>query len=72
MLKNIFFTILFLFSVSSFAQDEYDPGFGDEGDGDAADAPGMPIDDLIIPLLFTGILTTIYFVNKKERQLKQN
>lgn len=69
MLKNIFFTILFLFSVSSFAQDEFDPGFGDEGGGDAADAPGAPINGLELPLLITGILTSIYFIKKKENQL---
>jgi hypothetical protein len=40
LLKNIFIAVLFLFSVSSLAQDEFDPGFGDEGGGDAADAPG--------------------------------
>jgi hypothetical protein len=75
MLKNIFITVLFLFSVSSFAQDEFDdPGFGDEGGGDAADAPGeaVPIDGVLYPLLITGLLTAIYYVNKKERQLKQN
>lgn len=69
MLKNIFFTILFLFSVSSFAQDEIDPGFGYEGDGDAADAPAAPINGLELPLLITGILTSIYFIKKKENQL---
>ena len=66
MLKNIFLRYYFYFLYRLFAQDEFDPGFGDEGGGDATDAPGAPIDDLIIPLLFTGILTTIYFVNKKE------
>jgi hypothetical protein len=71
MLKNIFIAVLFLFSVSSLAQDEFDPGFGDEGGGDAADAPGAPIDNIVLPLLVTGILTTIYFVHKKERHLKQ-
>jgi hypothetical protein len=71
MLKNIFIAVLFLFSVSSLAQDEFDPGFGDEGGGDAADAPGAPIDNIVLPLLVTGILTTIYFVRKKERHLKQ-
>ena len=71
MLKNIFITVLFLFSVSSFAQDEFDPGFGDEGGGDAADAPGAPIDNIALPLLVTGILTSIYFVRKKQKYQKK-
>ena len=70
MKKIIYIILLSTFGTTNlFAQD---PGFGEEGGGDAQDAPVAPIDNLLLPLLVTGILTTIYFVRKKERQLKQN
>ena len=65
MKKLIYFLLLSTISTtSSFAQG--DPGFGDEGGGDGQDAPVAPIDSLLIPLLVTGILTSIYFIKKKE------
>ena len=66
MLKHILFSFFLVFSVSAFAQDEFDPGFGDEGGGDAADAPAAPISDLTYPLLITGIAASIYFAKKKQ------
>lgn len=61
---------ILLFSISGITNlHAQDPGFGDEGGGDAQDAPRTPIDDIIIPLLITGILTSIYFIKKKKNQL---
>ena len=69
MLKKICLLFFLILSTAAIAQDEFDPGFGEEGDGDAADAPNAPINGLELPLLITGILTSIYFIKKKEKQL---
>ena len=66
MLKHFLFIFFVTFSTIIFAQDGDDPGFGDEGDGDAADAPAAPISDLTYPLLITGIAASIYFAKKKQ------
>lgn len=66
MLKHFLFIFFVTFSTIIFAQDGVDPGFGDEGDGDAADAPAAPISDLTYPLLITGIAASIYFAKKKQ------
>ncbi len=68
MLKHFLFIFFVTFSTVIFAQDEDggDPGFGDEGNGDAADAPNAPISDLTYPLLITGIAASIYFAKKKQ------
>ena len=69
MLKHFLFIFFVTFSTIIFAQDGDDPGFGDEGDGDAADAPNgpaAPISDLTYPLLITGIAASIYFAKKKQ------
>ena len=68
MLKHILFSFFLVFSVFAFAQDSEDPGFGDEGGGDAADAPQAPIDDLTYPLLITGVAASIYFAKKKQEK----
>lgn len=68
-LKSFLFLILFFISSSAMAQDEFDPGFGDEGGGDAADAPLAPIDNVILPLFISGLLLSIYVLRKKENQL---
>lgn len=68
MLKHILFSFFLVFSFSAFAQDEFDPGFGDEGSGDAADAPAAPISDLTYPLLITGVAASIYFAKKKQEK----
>lgn len=65
MLKHILFVFFLIFSSTAFAQEE-DPGFGEEGGGDAADAPQAPIDDLTYPLLITGAVASIYFANKRS------
>ena len=72
MLKHFLFIFFVTFSTVIFAQDEDggDPGFGDEGNGDAADAPNAPISDLTYPLLITGIAASIYFA-KKIQENKQ-
>jgi hypothetical protein len=68
MKKIIYFLLLSTISSTGlYAQG--DPGFGDEGGGDGQDAPVAPINGLLIPLLVTGILTSIYFIRKKEKQL---
>jgi len=66
MLKHFLFIFFVTFSTIIFAQDGDDPGFGDEGDGDAADAPAAPISDLTYPLLITGIAASIYFAKKVQ------
>jgi hypothetical protein len=66
MLKHFLFIFFVTFSTIIFAQDGDDPGFGDEGGGDAADAPNAPISDLTYPLLITGIAASIYFAKKKQ------
>ncbi len=67
MKKTIYIlALLALATTSLYAQD---PGFGDEGGGDGQDAPVTPINDIILPLLITGILTSIYYIRKKENQL---
>ena len=66
MLKHFLFIFFVTFSTIIFAQDGEDPGFGDEGGGDAADAPATPISDLTYPLLITGIAASIFFTKKKQ------
>ena len=70
MLKHFLFIFFVTFSTVIFAQDEDggDPGFGDEGNGDAADAPAAPINDLTYPLLITGVAASIYFAKKKQEK----
>ena len=68
MFKHFLFIFFVTFSTIIFAQDGVDPGFGDEGDGDAADAPAAPISDLTYPLLITGIAASIYFAKKKQEK----
>ena len=66
MFKHFLFIFFVTFSTIIFAQDGEDPGFGDEGGGDAADAPAAPINDLTYPLLITGVAASIYFAKKKQ------
>jgi len=68
MLKHFLFIFFVTFSTIIFAQDGEDPGFGDEGGGDAADAPATPISDLTYPLLITGIAASIFFAKKKQEK----
>lgn len=68
MLKHFLFIFFVTFSTIIFAQDGEDPGFGDEGGGDAADAPAAPINDLTYPLLITGLAASIYFAKKKQEK----
>ena len=71
MLKHFLFIFFVTFSTIIFAQDGDDPGFGDEGGGDAADkptAPAAPINDLTYPLLITGVAASIYFAKKKQEK----
>ena len=69
MFKHFLFIFFVTFSTIIFAQDDVDgPGFGDEGGGDAADAPAAPISDLTYPLLITGIAASIFFAKKKQEK----
>ena len=71
MLKHFLFIFFVTFSTIIFAQDGEDPGFGDDGGGDAADkpnAPAAPINDLTYPLLITGVAASIYFAKKKQEK----
>lgn len=69
MLKKICLLFFLILSTAAIAQDEFDPGFGEEGSGDAADAPNVPIDGILIPLFISGLLLSIYVLRKKENQL---
>jgi hypothetical protein len=52
-----------------FAQDE-DPGFGDDGGGDAGNAPNTPINENITLGLLTGVLIAgYYFVYKRKENV---
>ena len=65
MKKAIYLFALLTFATTSlYAQD---PGFGDEGGGDGQDAPVTPINKIILPLLITGIITSFYYLKKKEK-----
>ena len=67
-MKKLIYILLFsTFGITNLQAQ--DPGFGDEGGGDAQDLPQTPINNIVIPLLITGILTSIYFIKKKENQL---
>ncbi len=68
MFKHFLFIFFVTFSTIIFAQEGEDPGFGDEGGGDAADAPAAPINDLTYPLLITGVAASIYFAKKKQEK----
>ena len=68
MFKHFILVFFVTFSTIIFAQDGEDPGFGDEGGGDAADAPAAPINDLTYPLLITGVAASIYFAKKKQEK----
>ena len=70
-MKKILLLLLIITPFTTiYSQEDGFDGFGDEGDGDAqTNAPNAPIDSLVIPLLVTGILTSIYFISKKEKQL---
>ena len=68
--KTLALLITLLISSLTYSQFDDDPGFGGGNGGDPASEPlQTPIDDIIIPLLITGILTSIYFIKKKEKQL---
>lgn len=64
----IFFLLLTPF-LSVFSQT--DPGFGDEGSGDAGTAPPAPINKHINEGILVGILVAGYFfVQKRKEQIK--
>lgn len=68
MKKLIYIIVLATIGTTNlYAQD---PGFGDEGGGDAQDAPNAPINGLEVPLLITGIVVAIVLLRKKEKHLK--
>lgn len=67
-LKSFLFLILFFISSSAMAQDEFDPGFGDEGGSDAADAPLAPINQVNLPLLITGAILSFYLLKKETKR----
>lgn len=50
-----------------FAQDE-DPGFGDDGGGDAGNAPGAPINENLTLGLVAGVLIGGYFFIYKRKE----
>ena len=68
MLKKICLLFFLILSTAAIAQDEFDPGFGEEGGGDAADAPTAPIDNVILPLLATGIFISFYVLKKQIKK----
>ncbi|WP_288982500.1 hypothetical protein [uncultured Flavobacterium sp.] len=71
-MKKFLYTILFitLVSLPSFAQD---PGFGNEGDGDAQTSPEtVPIDENIQLALLSSVLLGAYFVYNNRKSLSKN
>lgn len=68
MLKKICLLFFLILSSAAIAQDEFDPGFGEEGSGDAADAPNTPIDNVILPLFVTGIFISFYVLKKQTKK----
>ena len=68
LLKTKIFYTLLLFSSFTFAQ--LDPGFGDGGGGDPAQEPAAPIDNIVLPLLLTGVACAIYYSKKNKIILK--
>ena len=68
MLKKICLLFFLVLSTAAIAQDEFDPGFGGEGSGDAADAPNTPIDNVILPLFVTGIFISFYVLKKQTKK----
>lgn len=59
-----------LFASYSFAQD---PGFGNEGDGDAQTSPEtVPIDENIQLALLSSVLLGAYFVYNNRKSLSKN
>ena len=64
--------LIVLFTIATTSLHAQDPGFGDEGVGDAQDAPGAPIDGITLPLLITGITVAVILIRKKEKHLKTN
>lgn len=67
-MKKLIYILLFsTFGITNLQAQ--DPGFGDEGGGDAQDAPNAPIDGILIPLFISGLLLSIYVLRKKENQL---
>lgn len=67
MLKKICLLFFLILSTAAIAQDGFDPGFGEEGSGDAADAPNAPIDNVMLPLLATGIIISFYVFKKTKK-----
>ena len=67
MLKKNLFIVFLILSTAAIAQDEFDPGFGEEGSGDAADAPNALIDNVMLPLLATGIIISFYVLKKQKK-----
>ncbi|MEC5164735.1 hypothetical protein RCH18_000454 [Flavobacterium sp. PL11] len=68
MTKKLLIVVMLTLSFVSFAQDDGDePGFGNDGGGDAASTPAeAPIAGLEIPLLLTAVGVAIYFIRKKQ------
>jgi hypothetical protein len=72
-MKKFLYTILFtlLVTLPSFAQN--DPGFGDEGGGDAQTNPtGVPINQNLEIVLILGIVLGAYFVYNNRKSLSKN
>ena len=67
-MKKIFFTLLITVMTLSnvYSQTANDPGFGDEGGGDAQDAPGAPIDDYLNHAILFGIMIGGYYLVSKK------
>lgn len=57
--------ILTILGVINLYADELDPGFGDEGGGDAQEAPAATVDVVLIPLFITGIV--VYLLTHKNK-----
>lgn len=65
--------ILFFLSITTLSysqlEEDGDPGFGG-GSGDPATEPVQtPIDNLLLPLLVTGIITAVVLIRKQQKQI---
>jgi hypothetical protein len=65
------FILLFLLLTPFVTVFSQDPGFGDEGGGDAQTAPPAPINKNLNEGILIGIVIAGYFfMQKREKQLK--
>lgn len=68
-LKQLTFLFL-LFTTFSFGQNDDDPGGFGETDPSQEPTP-VTIDSITLPLIITGVLTAVYFIRRKQKEVLQ-